>query len=367
MAFRTDASLEIGNGHMMRCLTLADVLGKHGARCSFICRPHQGHLLALVEQRGHHVLPLPALEISSKPNFNDKSHTHLLGTGWALDAQDTQQAMSFQTGGKLVDWLVVDHYALSALWEDAMRPVAKRIMVIDDLADRPHTCDLLLDQNLGRKVEHYSNLLKGNPTILIGPQYALLRPEFISLREQSLARRKASPKLRHLLITMGGVDKNNATSQVLRSLQRCGLPRNVEITVIMGPHAPWLDEVRVLAAQMPWHIQVLVGVSNIAELMVDSDLAIGAAGSTSWELCCLGVPTLLIATAVNQRTVIEALVSTNAAVGIDYTELSQPDGISFCSQFTLITENLATYAAAAARITDGRGASRVYNELYESN
>lgn len=338
----------------MRCLTLADALRERGAMCRFACRPQQGHLLALVAQRGHHALALPELQEGAEPNRNGTAHGHWLGTDWATDAKDTQQTLSAHMGGKPVDWLVVDHYALDARWEDAMRPQAKRIMVIDDLADRPHACDLLLDQNLGCTEADYGGLLKGKPPTLVGPQYALLRPEFAALRAQSLARRQSKPQLRRLLITMGGVDKDNATGQVLASLQSCSLPTDLRVTVVMGTHAPWLTQVQAQAAQMPWPTEVLVSVGNMAQLMVESDLAIGAAGSTSWERCCLGVPTIQVALAQNQAAIALALSQAGAALMLQSKAIAQilPSLLSTMAS----AEKLYAVSQAASVVTEGKGA-----------
>ena len=357
VAFRTDASLQIGTGHVMRCLTLADALRERGAQSSFICRPHAGHLLDLIQQRGHSAKALaPANEAITFPA--DPIRSNWLGTDWASDAAQTQQAL----GGQVVDWLVVDHYVLDRRWEQAMRPHTRRIMTIDDLADRPHDCDLLLDQNLGRQVKDYLSLLPTNCRILCGAQYSLLRPEFAAMRAYSLQRR-VQPALRELLITMGGVDKDNVTAQVLQALRLCSLIENCRITVVMGLTAPWLDEVRKLALDMPWTTRVLSGVSDMAQLMADSDLAVAAAGSTSWELCCLGVPNLLVCTAANQRSVITALASVKATVEQDISGLTQQNGRNFAMKFALLTHNLDTYAAAAARITDGNGVNHVILEF----
>ena len=357
VAFRADASLQIGTGHVLRCLTLADALRERGASCTFVCRPHQGHLLALIEQRGHQALALPELQEGAQPNHNGTAHGHWLGTDWTTDAQHTQQALRTRTGGQPVDWLVADHYALDARWEEALRPQAHRIMAIDDLADRPHACDLLLDQNLGRSEADYDGLLKGETTTLIGPHYALLRPEFAALRAQSLARRQANPQLRRLLITMGGVDKDNATGQVLAALQSCNLPADLRVTVVMGPHAPWLAQVQAQAAQMPWHTEVLVGVNNMAQLMAQSDLAIGAAGSTSWERCCLGLPTIQVVLAQNQEAIALALGRFGAALMLPSKAIEQTlrDLISTITS----AEKLYTVSLAASGVTEGNGASLV--------
>lgn len=238
-------------------------------------------------------------------------------------------------------------------------------MVIDDLADRTHDCDLLLDQNLGRKSEDYSGLLKGKVKTLIGPQYALLRPEFAALRPQSLARRRSNPQLRRLLVTMGGVDKSNATGQVLAALKGCTLATDLRITVVMGPHAPWLGQVQAQAAQMPWHTEVLVGVNRMAHLMAECDLAIGAAGGTTWERCSLGLPSLILVLAQNQLAVAAAIQNAGAAVALDsHQQISDFMGEMHNAEFA--NEVLAKLSRAAATVTDGQGCARATNYMIES-
>ena len=308
IAFRADASLQIGTGHVMRCLTLADALRERGAQCSFICRQHPGHLLDLIGQRGHEAIALP-VAVSTYKTKSSPAHAAWLATDWATDAQQARQSL----GEQVMDWLVVDHYALDSRWEQALRPQARQIMVIDDLADRPHDCELLLDQNLGRTEKDYADLLNPTTQKLIGPQYALLRPEFAQWRKYSLARR-AKPQLKNLLITMGGVDQGNATGQVLNALKDCTLPADLQITVVMGQQAPWMAQVEAVAAAMPWPTQVHAGVSNMAQLMADSDLAIGAAGGTAWERCVLGLPALVLVLAGNQNKGAKALQAQGAAI-----------------------------------------------------
>ena len=359
IAFRSDASLQIGTGHVMRCLTLADALRERGASCIFVCRPHSGHLLDLIVQRGHRALALPELQEGIQHNLNGTAHAHWLGTDWATDAQDTQQTLSAHTGGQPVDWLVVDHYALDARWEEALRSQAKRMMAIDDLADRPHACDLLLDQNLGRMETDYGGLLKGKTNTLIGPHYALLRPEFAALRTQSLARRQTKPQLQRLIVTMGGVDKDNATGQVLSVLQSCSLPVDLRVTVVMGPHAPWLAQVQSQAERMPRPIEVLVGVANMAQLMAESDLAIGAAGSTSWERCCLGLPTIQVALAQNQEAIAQALSNAGAALMLRGKDIQQT--LADLISAMVSAEKLYAVSEAASVVTEGKGVMLVCN------
>lgn len=340
----------------MRCLTLADALRERGARCTFICRPHSGHVLDMIAQRGHLAVALPSLAANTNQFPADKAHDAWLGTDWNTDAEQTRKAL----GNECVDWLVVDHYALDQRWEQDLRPHCQSLMVIDDLADRPHDCDVLLDQNLGRSAQDYGGLLKVHTTEYIGPQYALLRPEFAQLRSQSLARR-TQPQLMHLLITMGGVDKDNATSQVLKALTACHLPADLRITVVMGSHAPCLAEVQQQSAQMPRPTQVLVDVNAMAQLMLNSDLCIGAAGSTSWERCCLGLPTLLLVLAHNQLPVAQALEKAGAALVVGNAQnVSQVFEKQMQSEASV---QLKSLALAAATVSDGLGVQRIVEAM----
>jgi len=315
VAFRADASIQIGNGHVMRCLTLADGLQAAGGNCLFICRLHVGHLVDMIEARGYKVVVLPPPGV---PELNSERiehvelpvHANWLGTDWLSDAEQTREALD---GERQIDWLVVDHYALDIRWEQALGKKYKYLMVIDDLADRSHDCDLLLDQNLGRKAGDYIPLVPKGSLILTGPRFAILRPEFSKFRPMSLSRRSA-PQLKHILISMGGVDKDNATGAILSALNADDLPVDCRITVVMGESAPWLRSVQSQAECLPWKTEVMVSVRDIARLMTEADLAIGAAGSTSWERCCLGIPTIMVICAENQRAGALALSAAGAAV-----------------------------------------------------
>lgn len=364
IAFRTDASLQIGTGHVMRCLTLADSLRERGAQCSFVCRPHAGHLLEMIARHGHQVLAMTALQKGVSSNQSITVHADWLGIDWGTDAIETSQVLNNSLGSEPFDWLVVDHYALERRWEQEQRPYARRIMVIDDLADRPHDCDLLLDQNLGRTAQDYSGLLPQNTSTLIGPQYALLRSEFAEHRIQSLARRAQRPQLKHILITMGGIDKSNATGQLLDALKVCILPTDLRITVVIGPHAPWLEQVKAQAEHMPWPTQVLVGVSNMAQLMSDSDLAIGAAGGTAWECCCLGLPSLVLALERNQFAGAISLNNVGAAITLK-ANLPISDMLTPSLLTQLTPANLAQLSHAAAMVADGKGSDRTADRMVE--
>ena len=364
--FRADASLQIGTGHVMRCLTLADALAAHGADCQFICRAHEGNLIEFIRGKGYlaHALPIvhEASVASTAPgpaaSTPDLAHAHWLGATQAQDAE----ACTAILAAERPDWLIVDHYALDARWERALAPHYRKLMVIDDLADRPHACDLLLDQTFGRDAADYRPLVPADCHLLCGSQYALLRPEFAALRPYSLQRRARSA-LRELLITMGGVDKDNATSQVLQALRTCPLPADCRITVVMGAAAPWLGEVRTQAQDMPWPTRVLVGVSDMAQLMADSDLAIGAAGATSWERCCLGVPTIMLVLADNQRKVAQGLEQWGAAKLINLGQSATRQLRELLLPVIDDPAQLLNMSDCAASVVDGSGVDAVMRQM----
>lgn len=336
----------------MRCLTLADALRLRGLKSKFICRLHQGHLLDLIYQRGFEVIPLPA-EGNHTQTSAEPTHAAWLGAHWATDAEQTRAALWPHPA----DCLVMDHYGLDSRWERAIKPTAHSLMVIDDLADRPHDCHLLLDQNLGRTEHNYHGLVGPDTRLLVGPNYALLRPEFRELRAFSLQRRSHNLRIERLLISLGGVDRSNITGQVLETIKTCILPPNLRITVVMGPHAPWLKQVRRQAEQMTIPTEVLVGVDNMGQLMANSDLAIGAAGSTSWERCCLGLPTILLVIADNQKSIADSLRENGAALVLDVTQLQHTLGNALSQ---IVNKNsIKDMIYCASTITDGSGSARV--------
>lgn len=362
-AFRVDASFDIGTGHVMRCLTLADALAAEGIECRFICREHPGHLIEHIRGKGYPVNVLPAgtaapSKQSTVRSSDSPPHADWLGCGWQTDAAETREILL----AEMPDWLIVDHYAIDARWERVLQGSHERLMVIDDLADRPHVCDLLLDQSLGRELNDYAGLVPTPCKLLVGPMYALLRPEFAALREYSLRRRRI-PALKRILIAMGGVDQQNATSQVLEALRGCPLPADCRITVIMGARAPWLERIWSIAAAMPWATEVLVNVNNVAQIMAESDLAIGAAGSTSWERCCLGLPTIMMVIAENQRDVAGFLEKCGAVVVVTLSSELGEQLRRNVHSLLLRPETTTNMVESSSVITDGNGTPRVKAEL----
>lgn len=369
VVFRVDASLEIGSGHVMRCLTLADALSSRGAICRFICRTHSGNLIEFIENKGYHVHALGlGIQVSERTAALDDGdcvpeprHRHWLGTSQSQDATDCIPILD----AVQPDWLIVDHYAIDVRWERSVVSHCSKILVIDDLADRPHIADVLLDQNLGRQSEDYDGLVPKTCSRLIGPRFALLRPEFREAREASLARRNTNKAIRHILISMGGMDKDDATSKILDALAKTALPAEVMLSVVMGRNAPALERVYLAAAKMPWPTRVLVDVNNMAQLMLEADLAIGAGGSTTWECCSLGLPSIILVIAENQCGGANALARAGAALLVENASMLE-HGVKLDDLVAELIrpDQLHLMGQLASNVCEGIGAETVAEILY---
>ena len=354
VVIRVDASLQIGTGHVMRCLTLANALNEKGATIEFICRELPGNLIVYIENKGFTVHSLQGLTTSKLGVFrsqNNLPHSHWLGVTQEQDAKECEAVIEIIKP----DWLIVDHYAIDCRWQNQLKGHYKKLMVIDDLVDRRHECDLLLDQTFGRKEEDYKALVPQTCHLLIGAQYALLRPEFAKWREYSLQRR-STPELKKILISMGGIDQENVTGQVLELLKDCDLPKEIIITVIIGATAPNIEKVMNTAGTMRNKTEVKVNVTNMAELMSNADLAIGAVGTTTWERCALGLPAIMITLADNQVFASAKL----AKVNIGWI-LSSPNQVNkvLCDLIAGSKAVLSKISKASIAITDGKGVERV--------
>lgn len=359
VVFRADASVKIGTGHVMRCLTLADELARQGHQCVFIVRDHPGHLGELIASKKHELHLLSCADgIAPMVDDNGGPHAEWLGVSWQHDAS---QVLGILAQIK-ADWLVVDHYALDARWEREVGKAVGRIMVIDDLADRKHRCDLLLDQNLGREAADYDQFISKECLRLIGPQYALLRPEFAQLRERSLLRRK-NPELKRILISLGGVDRENVTGRILSVLAGSGLSSEIVLDVVLGAAAPHLKEVQHQAKNIPFVATVSVSVTDMAARMCLADLCISAAGSTSWELCCLGVPAIQVCLAENQRQAMKYLAAAGATYNVSMNCMGT--GLLKLLELMMDVDVMSSAAYKSAGIVDGLGVQRVRRWLDE--
>jgi len=329
--FRADASPTLGGGHVVRCLALAEALRRSGFTCRF----------AVNEET---TVAVPALARSS-----DRG---LIAIPSPADAVALERAVPDGC-----DLLVVDHYAWDADRERLCRPWARQILVIDDLANRRHDCDMLLDQTFGRDAADYADLTPAGCRRLVGSSYALLRPEFAAARHAALARR-TSGRLDRILISMGLTDPADGTSLVLAGILESGLPLPVDI--VLGSAAPHLEAVRSLVRAHAGTVRLHTDVTDMTGLMREADLAFGAAGSSAWERCVLGLPTAFVVIADNQEKVAAGLSRAGAAISLGrISEVTRAAVADLVRDLHATPGQLAVMSARAARLCDGRGAARV--------
>jgi UDP-2,4-diacetamido-2,4,6-trideoxy-beta-L-altropyranose hydrolase len=340
VAFRVDASSEIGTGNFFRCLTLADALNKCAWQIHFVSRQLPEELRRLLSDRGFGFSPI----------------------GWAAsqasDAAKTIQSLSASSW----EWLIVDHDALDARWETELRKSAACIAVIDDLADRSHDCDLLLDPNL-RTVPNarYAGKVPADCRLLLGPAYALLREEFREARQRLMPR---DGEVKRILVFFGGVDAENHTGQAIGAIAGLGIA-GLQVDVVVCPANPRGDEIR---SQCIHHGFVYhAHTERRAELMAAADLACGAGGTVIWERCCLGLPTLAICADENQNHQIAAA----ARDGLLYAPERKGECLHFIQRHVgLLIENRSLRTAisrAGLRAVDAEGVWRVVRNLTRRN
>jgi UDP-2,4-diacetamido-2,4,6-trideoxy-beta-L-altropyranose hydrolase len=333
--FRADAAPAIGGGHVMRSLTLAAALAGRGWSCAFACNPAGLHTVPALSESGHEVREL-ALDEAGDPGA--------LRIRWPDGA----------------DLLAVDHYGLNAEYESACRPWAKHILAIDDLANRKHEADLLLDQTPGRTEADYRALVAPACRLLLGSEYALLRPEFARARANAIQRRYGRMALERVLVSLGTTDPNRVTGGVLEIIRNSGLKFGVD--VILGSGTPQRDAVETALASMPAQslLHVNPPANTMAQLMIAADLAIGAVGVSALERCCLGLASLMLVLADNQRGNAEALQRVGAArlVGI---HAGAAGGVSLREELInlgRVPALIGEMSRAAFTVCDGLGAGR---------
>lgn len=349
--------MEIGTGHVMRCLTLADELQSVGAKCYFICREHAGNLIDQIRQRGFTVIVLPDLARTivagnSALIFNANGESSL-GADWAIDAEQTRIAL----GGAFVDWLIVDHYAIDSLWEKSLRSMCRKLMVIDDLTNRLHDCDLLLNQNIGLDVSRYSNLVSKECVVLVGPHYALLHPEYSSYRKFYSTCKDIA---KTAIVFFGGTDLQNLTGLSIEALSQPEL-RFLEVDVVIGANNPHTSALKAQIMDRPL-TRIHQSRPHLADLMAMADISIGAGGATTWERMCVGLPSVVVCVADNQRLVSEELSRDGLIVYAG--EASKLSSIALAKIISELITNpvmLSSLSIKTKKLVDGLGASRVAN------
>ena len=320
ICIRVDSSTVIGTGHVARCLTLAGQFSGESNEISFICRELPGNIIEQILLAGYEVHKLPKANYDGLNLEKTEGHQAWLAVNWTIDAQQTKDVL--ESLDESIDLLVMDHYALDIRWEKEIKESCGKLMVIDDLADRKHICDLLLDQNYYKDLKsRYDNLVPDSCLKMLGPSYALLRPEFYKAQKNL---RQRDGKIRRVFVFFGGSDASNQTKKILDAIN--GLKNNINYDIVIGSSNPFLQEINKICSgfeNVTMHYQI----DYMAELMAKSDLAIGGGGTTTWERLSVGLPSIIISVADNQDEISKGADSLGTALYLGKAEEVSPSTI----------------------------------------
>ena len=286
IVFRADSSLQIATGHIMRCLALANKL-KNTKEIIFICRNLDGNIIDRIKQEGFQIKLLPA----PTGNLNSANqYENWLAVPWKQDLGETKEIL-VDLGEDIT--LIIDHYGLDEKWELAIKNYVNKIIVIDDLANRKHHCNIIIDQNLYHNYQNrYNNLVPKNCRRFLGPEYTILREQFYQIKKRKRA------EIKNILVFFGGIDADNLSLKSIEAIikaQKNGFEFNIKIIGGKNNHQQQIKNICQIN-EFDYHDYV----DNMAEIMNWTDLAIGAGGTTTWERCLLNLPAIVISLADNQ-------------------------------------------------------------------
>ncbi len=338
--FLADAGPEVGGGHVMRCLTLAQALTRRGAECAFI----ESRAAAPILRR----FGWPAQTLLAIADASDLAGLVAYAEAFAERFDPTT--------------IVIDHYGIDVSQEDELHVNGRRLVLIDDLADRRHRCDLLIDPGYGRRREHYDPLIEGECATMVGPSHALVRPEFGAARQRALGRRAKHGPVRRVLVALGLTDVAGATARVVRALSDA--VGDVRLDLVLGADAPSLAELRE-AAKTDRRLHLWVDTAEMASLMADADVAIGAGGSSTWERATVGLPSVTVILADNQRAMVEQMAAAGFTLAADAADPDFEDQLRLCWNALAGDQALRwRLTERSAELCDGNGAERVAEAVF---
>ena len=336
---RVDSSTKIGYGHFMRCMALADTLQKN-FEINFITRSLEGSLISYIQKKGFGIFRF----YSNSEKINEKN-----------DAQKTISLIKKHSGSKNI--LIVDNYQLSKKWETDVKPFVHKLIVIDDLSNRSHNCDLLIDQNLHTKVNGlYKGLIPSNCIKLIGPKFSIIRKEFRMMRKSVKPR---TFPIKKILVSFGGSDIENQTRVALNSIKKMNGKINVD--VVVGKANKCKKTLKIFCNENK-HFTYHEQIDNIADLMLSSDLSIGSSGSTTWERCCLGLPAIVSISSNDQRDIANSLSRKKCIINLgDVKKLKES---SYINVITNLKKNdLRNMSKNSMSLVDGNGTQRILKHI----
>lgn len=357
--FRLDSSQLIGTGHLMRCLALAEGLRKKKFEIYFVCRDLSGHVAERISLMSFHLLLLPRNVEFERTAMDQPEYQQWLGT-----SQEEEYAQMLSVLKMLLDVtvVVVDHYALDISWERVVKPHTKLLMVIDDLANRPHDCDILLDQNYyKRSASRYQEWVSPSCQMLLGPAFALLRSTMVLHREEPFI--KKDPVIQSILIFMGGADRIGINLKIIKAIDQFYIEKfqGIKFCILIG-NCSDLNAIEKIVKKKA-NFQLLTFTDPIEKLIKEHQLVIGGSGVSLLERCCLGVPSMVISIAENQVLIARDGHGKFLHYFGDQSEFN--DGFFIEELCRLISNQgyLHSLALAGWQLVDGLGVSRVVNRI----
>jgi UDP-2,4-diacetamido-2,4,6-trideoxy-beta-L-altropyranose hydrolase len=352
--FRADASAEIGTGHVMRCLALAGAVKAQGGDSVFACREIPPLLADRITADGHGLQYLIPSDGDNSAKGNDIPYAHWLKAPWQDDAVETNEIADEVSA----DWIVVDHYGLDADWEQAVAVNGRRVAAMDDLADRRHAVALLSDPSLVAKPHaRYRDLTPPGAQLQLGPRYAALRSEFAAAPPRIT---DASGDPMRFLIAFGGVDAAGMTRVAIEALAAIVQPGD-HAHVVVGAAHEGRAAIAGRCAELGWTCHV--NSSRMGQLMAATDMAIGAGGSMVWERMAMGLPTIAVIVADNQRDQVNEAAALGLLVAMEQAEADAAALQAAIAALRADRKRREDMAASCRRRVDGDGARRIARRL----
>ena len=350
---RVDAGIEIGDGHFLRCLTLANRLKNKNNQIIFISNKLPKHFVEKIKRSNFKIYKINGYTHIQEEKLGKKIKKQLINN----DLVETKKIIEKYKNS--TNWLIIDHYGIDYFWEKNVRKNIEKIIVIDDLANRKHTCDILIDHNFYKNMKkRYTKLIPNHCKQFIGPKFTLLRPEFYNARK-NLKRKK---QFKRILISFGGSDPSNETKKALLAID--DLDEKYTVDVIVGTSNPNKKEIMKLCSKISL-CNFYEQVENISKYMKKADLAIGAGGTSTWERCCLGLPTIVTSLSKDQEKINENLSRIGCVINLGIAKKStKSDYIKILKEID--SKRLKEISKKCLLLVDGEGVKRTVSKIFET-
>ena len=336
--FRVDSSFNIGFGHLNRCLILAEIFKKRKIKVHFICKNLKGNLTNKIKFRGYNLHLIK--------NVKNSNYEDYLNTKKILEKFKNETCN-----------LVIDNYRWDEKYEQKIRFLVEKIIVIDDLANRKHDCDLIIDQNLYSKFERrYDNLVPKNCHKLLGPKYVLLRKEFLTSKKKTQIN-----STNKIFVSFGGQDISNQTVKVLAAIKKSKLNYK-KINFLVNKSNTNLKDLKKISKNMKG-VVISTNEKKLVKLIQKSDLCVGAAGSMTWERAYLGIPSIVSILSENQLGIANTMGKKKCIYNMGWSKNVKISDYQKIFDQLKINE-LNSMSQRNKKVIDGKGTSRINKIIF---